>query len=61
MWRKPDILVDCVVRLVQKEPGAVTGRALLDEDFLREEGVSDFGPYACVPGSQPPRVSWSSA
>ncbi len=56
MWRKPDILVDCVLRLVQKEPLEVTGRALLDEDFLRAEGVTDFAPYACVPGTQPPRV-----
>src|SRR5262245_9200086 len=37
MWRKPDILVDCVLRLVQKEPAALTGQALLDEDFLRAE------------------------
>jgi citronellol/citronellal dehydrogenase len=57
-WRKPDILVDCVLRLVQKEPNAVTGRALLDEDFLREEGVTDFSGYSCVPGSVPPRLSW---
>jgi citronellol/citronellal dehydrogenase len=57
-WRKPDILVDCVLRLVQKEPTEVTGRALLDEDFLRQEGVTDFSGYACVPGSQPPRLAW---
>ena len=38
----------------------VTGRALLDEDFLRAEGVTDFGHYACVPGSQPPRLSWAA-
>jgi citronellol/citronellal dehydrogenase len=56
MWRKPDILVDCVVRMVQKEPLAVTGQALLDEDFLRGEGVTEFGHYACVPGTEPPRV-----
>jgi citronellol/citronellal dehydrogenase len=58
LWRKPDILVDCVIRLVQKEPTQVTGRALLDEDFLREEGVTDFGGYACVPGTHPPRLPW---
>jgi citronellol/citronellal dehydrogenase len=61
MWRKPDILVDCVSRLVQKEPGEVTGQALLDEDFLRGEGVTDFSGYACVPGTNPPRISWKSA
>jgi citronellol/citronellal dehydrogenase len=60
LWRKPDILVDCVLRMVQKEPKELTGLALLDEDFLRAEGVSDFSSYACVPGSQPPRIDWRS-
>src|SRR5438552_7971970 len=55
-WRKPEILVDCVRRIAAKEPASCTGRALLDEDFLREEGVTDFGGYACVPGTQPPRL-----
>jgi citronellol/citronellal dehydrogenase len=59
-WRKPDILVDAVRLLVQKSPTELTGQALLDEDFLRAEGVTDFSGYACVPGTEPPRVSWSS-
>jgi len=58
MWRKPDILVDCVVRLVQKEPKEITGKALLDEDFLQAEGVTDFSDYACVPGTTPMRIPW---
>ena len=58
-WRKPDILVDCVLRLVRKGPSEVTGQALLDEDFLRSEGVTDFGGYACVPGAEPARMSWA--
>ncbi len=60
MWRKPDILVDCVLRLVEKEPGEVTGKVLLDEDFLRAEGVNDFSPYACVAGTEPPRIPWTA-
>lgn len=60
MWRKPDILVDCVLRLARKEPAELTGQALLDEDFLRAEGVTDFSGYSCVPGSQPPRLSWTA-
>lgn len=60
LWRKPDILVDCVLRLVQKEPLAVTGKALLDEPFLRDEGVTDFSGYACVPGTEPPAMPWFS-
>jgi citronellol/citronellal dehydrogenase len=58
MWRKPDILVDCVLRLAQKDPAEMTGQALLDEEFLRAEGVTDFSGYACKPGTQPPRLSW---
>ncbi|MGH7173356.1 MAG: SDR family oxidoreductase [Gemmataceae bacterium] len=58
LWRKPEILVDCVLRIVRKEPALLTGQALLDEDFLRAEGVTDFSGYACVPGTTPPRLSW---
>jgi citronellol/citronellal dehydrogenase len=60
LWRKPDILVDCVLRLVRKEPGEITGQTLLDEDFLRAEGVTDFSGYACVPGTTPQRISWKA-
>jgi citronellol/citronellal dehydrogenase len=60
MWRKPDILADCVLRLARKQPSELTGKALVDEDFLRAEGVTDFGVYARVPGSQPPRLSWAA-
>lgn len=58
MWRRPDILVDCVLRIVSKEPTSLTDQTLLDEDFLRAEGVTDFSDYACVPGTTPPRLSW---
>ena len=57
-WRKPDILVDGVLQLVRKDPGEITGQALLDEDFLRQHGITDFSHYACVPGTNPPRISW---
>jgi citronellol/citronellal dehydrogenase len=59
LWRTPEILVDCVLRMVRKPPGELTGQALLDEDFLRGEGVTDFSSYACVPGATPPRLSWA--
>jgi citronellol/citronellal dehydrogenase len=59
MWRKPDILVDCVLRMARKNPSELTGQTVLDEDFLLAEGVTDFEPYACVPGSKPRRLSWN--
>ena len=58
MWRKADILADCVVRMVSKEPASLTGRALIDEDFLREEGVTDLSAYSCVAGATPARLAW---
>lgn len=57
MWRKPDILVDCLLRIVRKEPRDFTGHLLLDEEFLRSEGISDFSDYACVAGTDPPPAS----
>jgi citronellol/citronellal dehydrogenase len=51
LWRKPDILVDCLLRIVQKEPSEFTGHLLLDEEFLRAEGAVDFSGHACVAGA----------
>jgi citronellol/citronellal dehydrogenase len=36
----------------------MTGRALIDEDFLRDEGVTDFERYRCDPSSEPPRIGF---
>lgn len=47
--RKPDIMADAAHAILTKGP-EVTGRFFIDEALLREEGVKDFGAYACVPG-----------
>lgn len=59
IWRKPEIIADATLALMLTEPGQVTGRALIDEDFLRERGVTDFSPYRCDPEHEPPRVDYS--
>jgi citronellol/citronellal dehydrogenase len=59
MWRTPEILVDSTLRIFAKEPRAFTGHALVDEDFLRAEGVSDFVRYRCDPNHEPPRVGFN--
>lgn len=56
MWRKPDIVSDALIAIVSKKPSKRTGMALIDEDVLREEGITDFSHYACVPGTNPPRI-----
>ena len=58
LWRKPEILADATVRIFAKEPRSFSGHALIDEDFLREEGVTDFTPYRCDPAAEPPRLGF---
>jgi citronellol/citronellal dehydrogenase len=58
LWRKPDILADAALRIFAKEPRSFTGHALLDEDFLRAEGVSDFAGYRADPDHEPPRIGF---
>ena len=59
MWRTPEILVDATLRIFAKEPRAFTGQAIIDEDFLRAEGISDFSGYRCDPSHEPPRVGFN--
>ena len=53
-WRKPEILADATVAICCAAPEQVSGRALYDEEALRElSGVSDFAAYSAVPGTTP--------
>jgi citronellol/citronellal dehydrogenase len=58
LWRKPDIVADAMVAIFSKLPETLTGQALIDEDFLRAEGVTDFARYRCDPDHEPPRVGF---
>jgi citronellol/citronellal dehydrogenase len=51
-WRKADILADAVLEILN-HPDRSNGRALIDEDFLREVGYTDFDRYNCVEGGTP--------
>ena len=57
-WRKAEILADATVAIVSKDPSLRSGKALFDEDVLREEGIGSFDRYACVPGSTPMVIPW---
>jgi citronellol/citronellal dehydrogenase len=60
LWRKAEIVADATVALLAREPSARAGRAWIDEDVLREDGVTDFAKYQCVPGVEPPRFPFAS-
>ena len=51
-WRKADIVADAVLEILN-HPELSNGRALIDEDFLREVGYTDFDRYNCVEGGTP--------
>ena len=57
MWRKAEILADAALEIVTTPPAELTGKALLDEDFLRERGWTDFTQYRCDPEHEPPRMT----
>ena len=58
VWRRPEILADAALAIFAKEPASFTGRALIDEEFLRGEGVTDFARYRCDPEHEPPHVGF---
>ena len=49
--RKPDIMADAAHAVLTKPARDCTGNFFLDEDLLRQEGTSDFDPYAVTPGA----------
>jgi len=43
--RKPSIMADAAFEIVQRDAKTYSGKFLIDEDVLREAGVSDFSMY----------------
>lgn len=54
--RKPTIFSDAILAILKSPTDKVNGRCVLDEDFLKEEGVTDFSKYSLVPGTSPRRI-----
>lgn len=43
--RRPEIMADAAHVILARKPAEATGQTYIDEDVLRSEGVTDFGPY----------------
>lgn len=48
--RTPEIIADAAHALFLKPARGITGRFLIDDTFLAEEGVTDFSKYRVTPG-----------
>jgi citronellol/citronellal dehydrogenase len=48
--RKPEIMADAAFYILRKNAKSTTGNHFLDEDVLREEGITDLSPYSVTPG-----------
>lgn len=47
--RKPEIMADAAYAVLTSSARELTGQCLIDEEFLRDRGVSEFTPYAHDP------------
>ena len=50
--RKPAIVADAAYAILSRDSKGCSGNFFIDEEVLREEGVSDFDPYAVSPGTR---------
>jgi citronellol/citronellal dehydrogenase len=48
--RRPEIVADAAHAILTKDSRTFTGRFLIDDDVLRQEGVTDLDAYSVTPG-----------
>ena len=53
MTRKPQIMADAASLILEKNARDFTGNFVIDEDILKQHGITDFSSYDSVPGMQP--------
>ncbi|XP_059147815.1 hydroxysteroid dehydrogenase-like protein 2 [Physella acuta] len=54
--RKSTIFADACFGIAEEKTDKLNGKALIDEDYLRSEGVTDFSKYRCDPNQEPDRM-----
>jgi citronellol/citronellal dehydrogenase len=51
--RTPDIMSDAAYAILTRDSRSCTGNFFIDDEVLREAGVTDFDKYLVKPGTQP--------
>ena len=55
-WYKQDIISDSVMHILKEDKMTFTGNQLVDEEYLKHKGVTDFTKYRCHPDFEPPKL-----
>ncbi len=50
--RKPEIVADAAYAILTRDSKACSGNFFIDEELLKEEGISDLVEYAVTPGGE---------
>lgn len=50
--RTPDIMADAAYVILNRDSKTTTGNFFVDEEVLRESGVTDFEQYSVIPGTK---------
>jgi citronellol/citronellal dehydrogenase len=51
--RRPDIVADAAHAIFGRDASLCTGNFFIDEEVLRQDGITDFDRYAVTPGATP--------
>ncbi|KAJ3275635.1 hypothetical protein HDV01_007638 [Terramyces sp. JEL0728] len=54
--RTPMIFADAVDVMLEDDPANINGLCVIEEDYLRSKGVTDFRKYRCDPDVEPRRM-----
>jgi citronellol/citronellal dehydrogenase len=52
LGRKPDIMADAAYDIFNRDSKQCTGKFFIDDEVLRESGVTDLDQYAVTPGNR---------
>lgn len=50
--RKTDIMADSAYAILTRDPKTCTGNFYIDEQVMKQEGITDLRHYACHPGTE---------
>jgi citronellol/citronellal dehydrogenase len=53
MGRTPEIMADAAYAILTRNSREATGQFYIDEQVLRDAGITDFDPYLVTPGADP--------